>query len=84
MKREKYGYPIYKNSDVINNTGFWNFIRKVINYAIEINPIREVVNKIAAICAPFIRIGTTTLYLRGYGSFAAWIGAQIFKYEARI
>ena len=60
-----------ENSDVINNTGFWNFIRKVINHAIEINPIREVVNKIAAICAPFIRIGTTTLYLRGYGSFAA-------------
>lgn len=68
-----------QNSDVINNTGFWNFIRKVINYAIEINPIREVVNKIAAICAPFIRIGTTTLYLRGYGSFAAWIGAQVLN-----
>ena len=68
-----------QNSDVINNTGFWSFIKKVINYAIERNPIREVVKAIAAICAPFIRIATTTLYLRGYGSFAAWLGAQVLN-----
>ena len=66
-------------SDVINNTGFWSFIRKVINYAVESEPVKEIVNVITAICAPFIRIAVTTLYLSGHGSFAAWIGAQILN-----
>ena len=70
-----------QESDIINNTGFWHFVRKVINNVVESEPAKEIVKAISAICAPFIRIANTTLYLSGHGSFASWIGAKILNMD---
>lgn len=68
-----------EHSLIIDNTGFWSFVKKVLNFVSESKVTRNIVNNIAAICSPFIRLGTTILYLNGYGSFAAWVGAQVLN-----
>lgn len=49
-----------ENYDVIDNTGFWSFVRKVINKVINTPVIREIVNTIARGVAPIIRFVVTS------------------------
>lgn len=65
-----------ENYDVIDNTGFWSFVRKVIKKVINTPVIREIVNTIATCVAPIIRFVVTSFYLTGVGPIAAWIGAK--------
>ena len=65
-----------ENYDVIDNAGFWSFVRKVINKVTNTPVIREIVNTIAKGVAPIIRFVVTSFYITGVGPIAAWIGAK--------
>ena len=65
-----------ENYDVIDNTGFWSLVRKVINKVTNTPVIREIVNTIARGVAPIIRFVVTSFYITGVGPIAAWIGAK--------
>lgn len=66
-----------QESDIINNTGFWNFVKKVIDNVVESEPAKAIIKAVSVVFAPFIRLATTTLYLSPKASsFAAWVGAK--------